>query len=156
MRKSQCGLYYVLIMILLMAGMYTAYGNAESFAERAVSMEAVRLYAAEVRGVSEGQQVTIARFERTEKNVSGNIVWVSERVNAAVRTLIGRISDRNERTQRELRLLALFLAAFCIAYFTLKCHYAEEWFHTQEKRYRTALMKYIHDIDGKKRMSCLA
>lgn len=152
LRKSQRRLCYFLMYVLLMAGMYTTYVRADSFAERATSIEAAQLYAVKA---ANAQRASEAVFRAPDKTVPQSAVCVVESVNPVLRMVIGRTTSRNSLIRRDLRLACLLLWALCMACFILKCRYIEEILCLCEKKYRTALIKYIHDIDGKKRVSCL-
>ena len=149
LRKSQKRWCYFLICILLMAGIHTTYVRADNFAERVASIEAARLYMA-------GSDTTsIAQLRGTDNNIQ-SVVCVVESVNSIVRTVLGRSTGRNVSIRRELRCASVILWAICIACFVLRCCRREEILCLHEKKYRAALIKYIHDIDGKKRIPCLA
>lgn len=157
MRKSRCRISGVLVMVLLMTGIYTIYGNAESFAERVASLEMFRLYEEAKSGVQKGQEAVAARFERTEQNTVENTVWVSERVSTISRMVIGRLSERSGRMNRERRMLNVVWLILLVTCFRFRCHsYIAAWLHAQEKWQREVFINYIHDIDGKKRTACLA
>lgn len=157
LRKNRCRFSCILIMVLILAGTYTIYGNAESFAERAASLEMLRLYEAEGSGASAEQNVSIARFEKIHKNAAENAVWVSERVCLASRMVIGRLSERSGRIDRERCMPGVVRLLLLVIYFRVKCHYyIEAWLYVQKKQQCKVLINYIHDIDGKKRMSCLS
>lgn len=149
LRISQRRLCYFLICVLLMAGMHTTYVKADSFAERAASIEAAQLYVANTKTASEAQL-------RAPENVMTQVlVCVVENIDSVRRTVFSRVTNRSSLIRRDLRLPGLLLWALCISYFVLKCWHIEECLCLHEKKYRAALIKYIHDIDGKKRMACL-
>ena len=146
LRKSQRRLCYFLIGILLMAGIYTTYVKADNFAERAASLKAARIYAA-------GTDEAVAQLRGTDSNIQSE-VCVVENINATVRTILGRLTNRNASIRRDLRFAGVILWAICIACFILRCFQIEEILCLHERKYRAALIKYIHDMDGKKRVPC--
>ena len=150
LRKNQCRWCYFMMFILLIVGMYTTYVKAESFAERAASIEAARSYATDIETLS------VTQLSETNREIVQAEVCVMENVNPLLRTVIGRINNRINGVRRELRFAGIVLWALCIAYFILRCFHIEEILCLHVKKYRVALIKYIHDIDGKKRISCLA
>lgn len=149
LQKSQRRVCYFMMLILLIAGMYTTYVKADNFAERAASIEAARIYAANV------ETSIITQLRETNWDIAQTEVCVMESVNPLLRVVIGRTSNRISGVRRDLRFAGIVLWALCIAYFILHCFHIEEVLCLHEKKYRTALIKYIHDIDGKKRISCL-
>ena len=150
LRKFQKKLCYFMMCILLMAGMYTTYVKADSFAERAASIKDAQIYA-----ISR-QEVSVAQMRAPEKLLAESTVCVVERVNSFARMVIERVSGRSNLTHKDLRLCCIFFFyALCVASFLLCWWKIEELLCLREKKYRAALIKYIHDIDGKKRISCL-
>ncbi len=148
LRKKQLRLCYFLIGILLMTGIYTTYVKADNFAEHAASTEAARIYAASADATS------IAQLKGVDSNIQSEVCIV-ESINSVIRTVLGRTTNRNVGIRRDLRFAGIILWAVCIACFTLHCCLIEETLWLHEKKYRVALIKYIHDIDGKKRVPCL-
>ena len=136
LRKNQRRWCVFLVCILLMAAMHTTYVKADSFAKRAVAVET-------------------ARIQAPEKLAAQEKVCVVENVRTTLRAAIGQATNRSSSIRRDLRLPTLFLCGLCVAYFILRCWRTEEILCLHEKKYRAALIKYIHDIDGKKRISCL-
>lgn len=149
LRKSQRRLCYFLMCILLMAGIYTTYVKADTFAERVASVEATRIYAS---GAKNASTVQLRGLDKATTSIA---VCIVESINPMCRTAIGRAIYRTSLTRRALQLTCLLLCALCIAYFSLRCCQIEEILCLHEKKYRAALIKYIHDMDGKKRMACL-
>lgn len=152
LRKGQRRLCYFLMCVLLMAGMHTTYVKADTFAQRAASLEVVQRYVTKTARI---QNVTEALLSEPDRVVVQDTVCVVESVNPVLRMVIGRVTSGSSQIRRELRLSCLLLCALCIAYFILKCWRIEEILCLHEKKYRAALIKYIHDIDGKKRIACL-
>jgi len=148
LRKNQRRMCYFLISILLMAGIHTTYVKADNFAERAASIEAARIYTAN------RDTAPVTHLRGADRNVQTD-ACVVENVNPLVRTVLGRTTSRNISIRRDLRFAGVILWAFCVACFLLRCTQITEILYLIEKKYRAALIKYIHDIDGKKRISCL-
>ncbi len=149
MRNVQKVLCYFMAWILFLTGFYATYIRAESFAERAASMEAARMYASETNG----EIMTQLAGYRNEP-VQADVCMVED-MDSSVRAVIGRVTSRSSLMRRDLRVAYLFLCVLCIAFFNLRCRRIEEKLCLSEKKYRTALIKYIHDMDGKKREACL-
>ena len=149
LQKKQRKWCYFIVCIMLMAGIHTTYIKADSFAGRVASIEAANSYTAEV------QRASVTLLKGTD-GVESLAVCVVERMNVTARALIGRIASRTSRMGRELRFSGVFSEALCEAFFLLQCCLMEEILCLLEKKNRTALIKYIHDIDGKKKISCLA
>lgn len=147
-QKNQRKWCYYIVCILLMAGIHTTYIKADSFAERVASTEVAKGYTADAKNSS----VTLLKGA---DSVAPSAVCVVERINPIARSVIGRITNRTGSIRRELQFASIFLWALCVAYFLLQCCLIEEILCLLEKKYRAALIKYIHDIDGKKRVSCL-
>ena len=148
LQKNQRKWCYFIVCILLMAGIHTTYAKADSFAERVASIEAANGYMADEKNPS-------AMLLRGTDRVEQLAVCVVERINPTIRAVIGRIANRTGSICRDLRFANIFLWAFCVVYFLLQCYLIEEILCLLEKKYRAALIKYIHDIDGKKRIPCL-
>ena len=148
LRQSQRSVCYILMFILLMAGMYTTYVKADEIAERAVAMEAAQLYE------KTESAVRVIQLQKTDEVLTRS-VCVVENVNPLLRTMLGRITGRSISSRRDLQFYGTLLLALCVAYFVLRCQYEEEILCLHEKKYRAALIKYIHDTDGKKRVACL-
>ena len=136
LRKGQRRLCYLLACLLLVTGMYVTFEKADSIARHTVSAGTAR--------IQEPDETIIQKHE-----------YVVERSKTLLRESVFRTVTRNQSLRRTMRLPVLLLYAICVVYFVLKCFYTEEIISLQEKKYRKALIKYIHDIDGKKRMSCL-
>ncbi len=149
MRRSYRILCYFLISILLMAGMYTTYVKADSFAQHASSIEASRQY------LSGGKKVAVTQWKSSDKGVVKNIDCVVEKVNPVLRSVLGNVNGRRSLLRGGLRWGYIFLCALFVACFIFRCWSIVERFCLHEKKYRAVLMKYIHDMDGKKRMECL-
>lgn len=136
LRKSQRRLCYILSCLLLISGMYMTFEKADSIARHAVASET-------------------ARIQKPDRMSGQKTVYVVERTGSLLREAVGRVVSRNYSLRRDLRFPSLFLCALCVAYFVLRYWNVEEILFLHKKKYREALIKYIHDIDGKKRMSCL-
>lgn len=149
MQKIQRRMCLFLVHVLLLTGVYMTYIRAESFAERAASTEAARQYASEWDAGVVTQLTTFPKEQVTAE------VCLVESINPAMRTVIGRVTGRSSFVHRDLRVTFLLLCALWIAFFILNCRLIEEILCLCEKKYRTALIKYIHDMDGKKRVACL-
>lgn len=149
MRNVQKVLCYFLVWVLFLTGFYATYIRAESFAERAASMEAARQYASEW---DDGVVTQLTTFPKEQVTAE---VCLVESINPAMRTVIGRVTGRSSFVHRDLRVTFLLLCALWIAFFILNCRLIEEILCSCEKKYRAALIKYIHDMDGKKRVACL-
>ena len=132
-----------------MSGMYTTYIKADSLAERAASIEAAQTY--DLRE----KEVPMAQLKAPEQNVGIATVCILENTSAVLRTIIGRVTSQNSTSRRCWRIVYEVSCALYIVFFCLKCWCIEEILCVCEKQYRVALMKYIHDIDGKKRIACL-
>lgn len=148
LRQSQRSVCYILMFILLMTGTYTTYVKADEIAERAVAMEAAQLYE------KAEAAVRVLQLQKTDEALTRS-VCVVESVNPLLRTVLGRMTSRSILTRRDLRFYGMLLLALCVVYFVLRCQYVEEILCLHEKKYRAALIKYIHDMDGKKRVACL-
>lgn len=148
LRRHQRRFSYVLICVLLMAGMYTTYAKADSLAGRAASLEAAQLHMS-------AKTTMETQLRAPERALTQNVACVVESVNPLFRTVIGRVANRNSTVRRELRLPCILLWAIGTAYFIFNCRHIEEKRCLHEKKYRAALIKYIHDVDGKKRVTCL-
>lgn len=143
-RRSLC---YYIMCVLLMAGMYTTYVKADSLAERAASIETAKVSVSQKRA-------SATQLRGADRNVQTE-VCVVERINPVIRAIIGRVGNRNSSIRRDLRFAGIYLWALCVAIFLLQCCLREESLWLYEEKYRAALIKYIHDIDGKKRIPCL-
>jgi len=106
--------------------------------------------------IFERRKPYVTQLSETDRNIIQADVCVVESMNPLSRVVIGRTRNRVSNVRRDLRFAGIFLWALCIAYFILYCCHIEEILCLHEKKYHVALIKYIHDIDGKKRMSCLA
>lgn len=146
MRRRIC---YIMMCILLLGGIYGTYTKADSLAQQAASMESACIYMED-----KGTQ-TVERFSKIQSTAADAALCVVERINYVTRAILGRITARSSHVRRDIRFFCLFLWALCAAYFLLKCWCIEEILYLHETKYRAALIKYIHDIDGKKRVSCL-
>lgn len=148
LKKNQRKWCYFIVCILFMAGIYTTYIKADSFAERVASVEIVNSY------TLDEEKSMIAVMNEIDRDVQLS-VCVVERMNPTVRTVMGRITNRIGSIRKDLRFASIFLWVLCVALFLLQCCLIEEILCLLEKKYRAALIKYIHDIDGKKRVPCL-
>ena len=149
MQKIQRSICYGLVWMLFLAGIYTSFARAESFAERAASMEAARLYA--VAASDEAMSLLTA----SESEAVQADVCLVENADTSLRAVIGRVTSRSSLMRRDLRVMFLLLCVLYVAFFVLGYRLIEEALCLCEKKYRAALIKYIHDIDGKKRVACL-
>lgn len=136
LRKNQTRLCYILVCFILLAGMYTTYEKVGSIEKHTVATHKTTL-------------------QIWDKSASHKTIYVVERAGCVLRESIGRVVQRNQFLRRGLRTLSLFFCALCAECFILKCQLIEEIFPLWEKKYRKAVIKYIHDMDGKKRMLCL-
>lgn len=139
LRKRQRKLCYIMICILLMAGLHTTYAKADAFAECAIAEKSVR----------------IQEIQKLDTATPQSPICRVERLNTNLRTVLGQITSRYSFIRRDLKLAGYIFCALCIAAFCLQVWHIEEILYFHEKKYRTALIKYIHDLDGKKRMACL-
>lgn len=156
--KNWHRLCYFMIVVLLMAGMYTTYVKADDFAERAAAISIIQ-YSENINQTTrhEIKSGTVSVWiEKNSENVLQDKVCIVGNANQLIRTVIGRVTSRGYSIRRDLRVLTWFLWGLCVAYFLLNSWKIEEILCLHEKKYRAALLKYIHDKDGKKRMSCLA
>ena len=136
LRKNRRRLCWLLACFLLLSGMYVTFEKADSMVNHAVSTE-------------------IARIQQPDKASTSVVAYMVERPHSVLRSVADRIVQRNTLSRKDLRLPTLLLYMLCVAFFVLKCWTVEEILYVHEKKYRKALIKYIHDIDGKKRVSCL-
>lgn len=136
LRKYCHKLYYFLICVLMIAGMHTTYTKANYFADHAVETET-------------------AQIQKLDESVSPEPECVVERESSVLRVTIGQLRNRGVSIRKYLHISVLFFYGLCVAYFILLLRCIEEILCLHGEKYRTALIKYIHDIDGKKRMSCL-
>ena len=132
-----------------MAGIYTTYARANDFSERAASLKAAQAY------MQRMQEMPTTQLRTADKKLIEPGVCVVESSNLTMREVIGRATTRGRQIRGELRLASMFLWAFCTFCFLLLYYRIEVRLWLQEKRYCVALIKYIHDMDGKKRMACL-
>ncbi len=139
LRISQRKLCYIMICILLMAGLHTTYAKADAFAERAIA----------------AKNVWIQEIKKPDETTPQSPVCTVERMNPTIRAVLGQITNRSSSIRRDLRLSGYIYCALCMAFFCLLIWCIEEILCLHEKKYRAALIKYIHDLDGKKRMTCL-
>ena len=137
LRKSQRKLCYIMICILLMYGLYTTYAKADAFAERATVVE----------------NVQIQEIQKPDETAPQSPICRVERMNTNLRAVLGQITSRSSFNRRDLKLAGYILYVLCIVVFCLRIWHMEEILYLHEKKYRTALIKYIHDLDGKKRRS---
>lgn len=136
LRKKRRGMCSVFICILLMTGMYTVYMKADSAAEHAAVTETVRLQSADDALLSE----------------TGCIV---ERDDTVFRIAAVQVRTRTIFVRKDMRLPILCFYGLCMLCFHLSYGYIEERLWLHEKKYRAALIKYMHDTDGKKKVACL-
>lgn len=136
LQKERKLLCYILVWLLLLAGMYTSFEKVNSMAVHTVS----------------NHKITI---QKPDEKTTCKMVYIVERTGSVLREVVGRGMSRNQSLRGNMRLLTIFLYALCVLFFDLKYQVIEEFFDLREKRYRKAIIKYIHDLDGKKRMSCL-
>ncbi len=139
LHKSRRGLCYFLICILFMAGLHTTYIKADTFAERAMT----------------SKQSQIQEIKKLDDTVFKSPICRVERIHATVRTVLGQITIRINSGKRELRIFSFICYVLCMLAFYLRIWHIEEILYLHEEKYRTALIKYIHDLDGKKRIPCL-
>lgn len=163
LRRNWRRLCHFMICILFITGMYSTYMKADSIAEHAVAAS----IAQNVQLCTNGDVITqveraqtsdvkTAWLQKNNSSVVQEAACVIRNVNPVIRAVIGRTMSHSNSLRRDLRLLTIFLWGICIAYFLLRVWRIEEILCLYEKKYRAALIKYIHDMDGKKRMSCLA
>lgn len=140
LRKSRRKLCYIMICILLLSGLYTMYAKADAFAERAKTVECVRMQ----------------EIQKPDETTPQSPICRVERINTNLRVILGQITTgRSSFSRRDLKLAGYILYVLCMSVFCLRIWHIEEILYLHEKKYRTALIKYIHDLDGKKRNTYL-
>lgn len=145
LRRKQRMLCYIVACLLFVAGMYTTYAKADSFAKCAVVVSRAGSAAAN----------SVERLVQRSDSTVQEMSYLAPRAQKGVSTMIGRVTSRNSSIRRDLRMPLLFLWGLVLAYFQLRYFGEAEILCLHEKKYWTALIKYIHDIDGKKRIVCL-
>ena len=145
LHKKQHIWSFIVACFVLLVGMYTTYEKADSFAKRTIVIDStVRDEAQSVQKIIQSKNITVQEHMYLLTGTSGRM---SE--------LIRRFTGRTSSIRRDLRLSLLVLWGIITAYFLLQYFQEEEILCLHEKEYWRALIKYIHDIDGKKRLSCL-
>lgn len=122
-----------------MTGLHTTYVKVDTFAERVVA----------------SKQSQIQEIKKLDDIVFKSLVCRVERIHATAKTVLGQITARTGFGKRELRIFSFICYALCMLAFYLRIWHIEEVLYLHEEKYRTALIKYIHDLDGKKRVPCL-
>ena len=135
----------IVACLVLLAGIYTTYGKADSLAKpTAIIGTSVR---DEIKPMQKLMQVGKVSIQEC--------MYLTPQVTNRIGELIGRLTVRSSSIRRDLRLLVPLLLGIITAYFILRYFREEVFLCLHEKEYWTALIKYIHDIDGKKKMACL-
>ena len=144
LHKKQRIWSFVVACFVLLVGMYTTYEKADSFANHTIVIDStVRDEAQSVQKIMQSKNISVQEHMYLRTGTSGRM---SE--------LIRRFTGRTSSIRRDLRLSLLVLWGIITEYFLLQYFQEEEILCLRKKEYWTALMKYIHDIDGKKRMTC--
>ena len=125
--------------------MYMTYEKASSFAGYVIVNE---------RLAKENTEHVQRLVRPSHVSTAGNLYLAPRTANRIGETL-GQLRSCNNPLRRDTRLSVLWfwvvIAAYClVGYFT-----EEEQAGILKEDDRTSLIKYIHDIDGKKRMLCL-
>lgn len=145
LHKKQRIWCFIVACVVLLAGMYTTFQKADSFGNRAIIMDST------IRDEAESmQKLTQA------KNVSmQEQVYLTSRTMTRIGQMFSRFAGRDSSVRKDLRLSLFILWEIITTYFLLRYFQEEDALCLHEKEYWRALIKYIHDIDGKKRETCL-
>ena len=145
LRKKQRIWCCVIACILFMTSMYTTYVKADNFAERAAFFELSRLH------IAETQEGSVAQLRRNDQVTIQEDVCIVENKTSNVRTLLGRTTSRTTNVRKDLRFVGVLIWASILADFILRHYRIEEILYFHRLEYQESLIKYMHDIDGKKR-----
>ena len=141
LRRKQRILCYIFACILLVTSMYATYVKADTIAKHAV--------------VSCTNKQSIDRIQAPDNRLMKESVYATARTGSVIRTAIGQVTRRTALGRRDIRVSMLILCGLIVTCFLLRFFVEDELLCFHQKKYQTALIKYIHDMDGKKRMSCL-
>ena len=144
-RKKQRIWCCIISCLILLAGMYTTYEKADSLAKHVMIKDSITRDEAE----------HVQKVLQTRTLSAREQVYLTSRTTSRFCEMLGRLVGRSSLARRDLRLSILLLWGIITAYFLLRYFWEEEVLCLHEKDEWTALIKYIHDIDGKKRVLCL-
>ena len=130
---------------VLLVGMHSTYEKADAFVNQSIVINStVRDETQSVQKMIQSKNVSVQEHMCLLTGTSGR---TSE--------LLSRFTGRTCSIRRDLRFSLLVLWGIIAIHFSLKYFQEEEILCFHEKEYWMALIKYIHDMDGKKRLACL-